>query len=135
MILITIFRHYWKSIFIVVFIQYLSFASPSTFKSIPTFEIPNLDKLVHFLMFAGLTATLIWDFKGYKYSNSNFQFFVLVCILFPIFFGGLIEILQSVYFAPRTGDWYDWLCDMAGVLAAWWVLQWMVPRILRKCLK
>ena len=127
--LINIFRYYWKSIFMVLFIQYLSFASPVTFERIPTPPIPNFDKLVHFLMYAGLTAVLIWDFKKHRKSNSSLQFFVLVCIVFPILFGGIVEILQSAYFAPRTGDWFDWLVDVSGVLCALVWMRLIMPRI------
>src|ERR1035437_1361012 len=133
--LVNIFRYYWKSIFIVVLIQYLSFASPVTFERIPTPPIPNLDKLVHFLMYAGLTAVLILDFNKHRKSNSNLQFFVLVCIVFPILFGGIVEILQSDYFAPRTGDWFDWLAEISGVLCAWCGMLLIRPRILSKSVK
>ena len=133
--LINIFRYYWKSIFIVLFVQYLSFTSPTTFDEMPSLEIPNLDKLVHFLMYAGLTTVLIWDFKKHRKSNSNFQFFVLICIVFPILFGGIVEILQSAYFAPRTGDWFDWLADLSGVLCASLWMRLIRPRILSKSVR
>ncbi|HEY5507907.1 MAG TPA: VanZ family protein [Paludibacter sp.] len=132
--LINIFRHSWKSIFTVLFIQYLSFTSPATFDKMPALEIPNLDKLVHFLMYAGLTTVLIWDFKKRRKSNSNLQFFVLICIFFPILFGGIVEILQSAYFAPRTGDWFDWLADISGVLTAY-IFFLIIPRLLPKRVK
>jgi VanZ family protein len=133
--LINIFRYYWKSIFMVLLIQYLSFASPATFERIPTPQLPDFDKLVHFLMYAGLTVALIWDHKKHRKSNSNLQFFVLICILFPILFGGVVEILQSAYFAPRTGDWLDWLFDIGGVLCACIWMRLIRPRILNKNFK
>jgi hypothetical protein len=37
---------YWKSLLALLIILYLSFASPSTFKDIPTFR--HVDKVVHF---------------------------------------------------------------------------------------
>jgi VanZ family protein len=39
--------------------------------------------------------------------------------LFPIALGGIIEILQEMFFNPRSGEWLDWLTDIAGVLTAW----------------
>jgi len=133
--LINIFRYYWKSIFMVLFIQYLSFAPPATFERIPTPQLPDFDKLVHFLMYAGLTVTLIWDHKKHRKSNSNLQFFVLICIVFPVLLGGVVEILQSAYFAPRTGDWLDWLFDIGGVLCACIWMRLIRPRILNKNVK
>jgi VanZ family protein len=112
-----IFR-YWESIIIVLVILYLSFAPPSTFKGVPSFNFE--DKLVHLLLYGGLTTILMFDFRKYaKNNNTNLLVFVLACLVFPIFLGGTIEILQPLYFAPRTAEWLDWFSDIAGVLAGW----------------
>ena len=95
--------------------MYLSFAPPSTFKSVPTY-FDNEDKLVHLLMYFGLTAVLIFDLKSFsKKTNIKKLTFVWFCLVFPIIFGGLVEILQPMYFAPRTADWLDWSADTIGV--------------------
>lgn len=39
----------------------------------------------------------------------------LSAVLFPIIYGGLIEITQQ-YFPPRQAEWLDWLADIIGVL-------------------
>lgn len=110
-------RLYWKSITVVVCILYLSFAPPSTFKKIPTFD--NEDKIIHFLMYAGLTAVLIYDFRNHTKNNANTFIFVVACLLFPSIFGGLIEILQPTLFAPRTGSIGDFYADILGVFIGW----------------
>lgn len=110
-------QNFWKSIAGIGFILHLSFAPPSEFKGIPTFE--NEDKLVHILMYFGLVSILILDFSSaLKKRNIKSIVFVL-CIIFPIILGGLIEILQPMFFAPRTASWFDWYADIAGVLIAW----------------
>ena len=107
--------NFWKSLIITAGILYLSFAPPSTFNGIPTFE--NEDKLVHLLMYAGLTCTLIFDFwKYYKSITYKTLSFILICLVFPIILGGAIEIIQPTYFAPRTADWFDWFSDILGIL-------------------
>jgi len=106
--------NYWKSIIVVICILYLSFTSPSTFDGIPTFE--NEDKLVHLLMYGGLTGMLIFDFRqSVKKIKEHISSFILSCIVFPILLGGLIEILQPRYFAPRTGSWGDFAFNTIGV--------------------
>ncbi|MEI8085197.1 MAG: VanZ family protein [Paludibacter sp.] len=117
MLIKNLVRLYWKSFFVIVCILYLSFAPPSTFKKIPTFD--NEDKLVHLLMYAGLSAMLIFDFRNHKKENNICSSFVLACLLFPAFLGGLIEILQPRYFAPRTGSWGDFIADILGVFVGW----------------
>ncbi len=115
--LLKIIKYFWKSLLIVSSISYLSFASPSTFKEIPTFE--NEDKLVHLLMYFGLSAVLIFDFRRTGINNRNLLAFVLVCLIFPVVLGGSIELIQENFFHPRTASWFDWIADIAGVLLGW----------------
>jgi len=93
-------------------------------------------------MFFVLTAVLIYEFqkwtngrKDERTKNSHAQFlnndissfrlfahsrnFVLSCLVFPIALGGATEILQEMFFKPRSAEWFDWAADIAGVLAAW----------------
>jgi len=120
MLIINALKNYWKSLIIVAVILHLSFASPSEFKGIPTFE--NEDKLVHFLMYAGLAIALIYDYKGSTLKKSTLIYW-LICIVFPISLGGIVEILQPMYFAPRSASWFDWLADILGVLAGWLTMK------------
>jgi VanZ family protein len=123
--------HYWKSILFVSVILYLSFAPPSTFKGIPTFE--NEDKLVHLFLYFVLTSILIFDFRQFAKNNHLSTItFTLICIVFPIILGGAIEILQPIYFAPRTAEWLDWFSDIAGVLLGWLGMSLITPILAKK---
>ena len=108
---------YWKSIIIIVVIIYLSFAPPSTFKEVPTFEIPNLDKIIHFCVYSVLSFFLNFDFS--KSTSSKKQLFIWICFVFPIILGGLIEIAQQQFFAPRTAEWIDFISNSVGVFTGW----------------
>jgi VanZ family protein len=122
MLIINTLKNYWKSLIIVAVILHLSFASPSEFKQIPTFE--NEDKLIHFLMYAGLAIALIYDYnRASSKTNNSLILYWLVCIFAPIFLGGIVEILQPIYFAPRTASWLDWVADILGVLAGWLIME------------
>ncbi len=110
--------NYWKSIVVIISILYLSFASPSTFSKIPTFE--NEDKLVHMLMYAGLCAILIFDFRlADKNNNTKSKHGYILCLIFPILLGGVVEILQPLYFAPRSASWFDFGANVSGILLSW----------------
>jgi VanZ family protein len=123
-------RTYWKSILIISGILYLSFAPPSTFKGIPSFE--NEDKLVHIIMYGGLTCVLIFDFRQYAKNNPLSSLaFILICILTPVILGGIVEILQPMYFAPRTAEWLDWFSDITGVLLGWLAMKLIVFRVFK----
>ena len=120
--IINFLHSYWGSILIIAGILYLSFTPPSTFQGIPTFNIKHLDKIIHFLLYSGLSLVLIYDFQKNKRSNIVSVSFVTFCILFPIVLGGLVEIMQQQFFAPRTAEWSDWFSDIGGVLAGWLVM-------------
>ena len=122
--------YFWKSILIISIILYLSFAPPSTFNGVPTFE--NEDKLVHLLMYGGLTGILIFDFRRYAKKNAmTIVAFIIICLLFPVFLGGAVEILQPMYFAPRTAEWADWFSDIAGMLIGWTGVRFITPKLSR----
>ncbi len=110
-------RYYWKSILALICICYLSFAGPATFDEVPDFTYK--DKIAHFVLYAGLTFILIIDQRKHKKGNLSYIPFIIWCIIFPVLFGGLVEIFQKYFFFPRTAEWFDWLSDIVGVLASW----------------
>jgi len=120
--------NYWKSLIIISGILYLSFAPPSTFNGVPSFEYE--DKLIHILMYGALTCVLIFDLQLYAKKKSLSKFtFIFICLLIPIFLGGIVEILQPIYFAPRTAEWFDWFSDITGVLIGWLAMQFIILKI------
>ena len=60
----------------------------------------------------------------------------IVALAVPMVYGGVIEILQENFFYPRTGDWWDWLADIAGTVvgcvAAYNVHRWWYGRRVAK---
>lgn len=81
------------------------------------FFIP-MDKIVHFCMYLGLSgATAINYIHGEK-GQVNMITMIVTAFLLPILYGGFIEILQHYFFAPRSGDWFDFLADLLGSLVA-----------------
>ena len=63
------------------------------------------DKLQHALVFALLT------YLGIK---ANPKYVLNVC-LGLVFYGGLLEVLQSQLTQTRTGSYADWLADLVGI--------------------
>lgn len=72
------------------------------------------DKYLHFIAYFGLT--ILWSFAlRVKFNSGVFKFFVPLAI---IFYGIILEGLQSGLTTYRTGDIYDALANAAGVIAA-----------------
>ncbi|MFV0471585.1 MAG: VanZ family protein [Paludibacteraceae bacterium] len=112
--MVNFIQNYWKSIVITGIIFLLSTINFSTTQEIVKFKYS--DKLVHIAMYAALGFTLMYDYANdinFKHKHAHFH---LVILLFPFLFGGIIEIVQQVFFPPRTAEWMDWVADIAGIL-------------------
>ena len=83
--------------------------------------IENGDKWVHWLAFMILTLFLFWDSKAIGVKSWKTW---LLSVLFPVIYGGFIEVLQDKFFYPRIGDWRDWLADCMGVLVG--IIVWLI---------
>lgn len=112
-------RYQWIPTIIALIIFYLCCLIPPS--DVPEVELDlpfGTDKVVHFLMYFGLSGAsalfYIYDNKG----NIRMNKLLIGAFLIPILYGGLIEILQANFFAPRSGDWNDFFADILGSLAA-----------------
>lgn len=105
----TILRGYWKSLLVALIILYGSLLRE------PHFSLPPIDygdKWVHLLVYAMLGSVALWD--SMRYGLKGWRI-VVVALVLPVLYGGAIEIVQELWFYPRTGDWVDWLADSVGV--------------------
>ena len=120
---------YWRSLLVICIIAYGCLLRKPLYMLPP---IENGDKWAHWLVFMVLTLVLLWDSK--KADLQSWRMWVLAMV-FPVVYGGFIEILQELYFYPRTGDWVDWLYDTIGMLIGvtiWWIGQkWYERRVVK----
>jgi len=109
--MITLLKKYWLTILYVLIVLILCFMNPAAFPASP---VKNFDKLVHVLMFLGLSGVVFFDNTNYLRSPISKMRIFLSSLLFPIALGGLIEIMQADLTKTRTGDWYDFFSDQIG---------------------
>lgn len=79
-------------------------------------------------MYLGLAAVLIYEYRQHKKYNKISVSFVLICLILPIFLGGIIELMQEYYFPPRSGNLLDWIANIAGVALGWLGMQFIKPK-------
>jgi VanZ family protein len=104
-------RGYWKSILVGIGILYVSLVRA------PGINLPSLsgdDKWVHLVMYSILGCVLSWD--SWKMQLEGWRLWMITMVI-PIAYGGIIELVQEQWFAPRSGEWMDWGADCIGVLA------------------
>jgi len=70
-------------------------------------------------MYLSLTAILIFDSTRLNLSK---RIQLVLCLVYPILLGGIVEILQPIYFFPRSASWFDWLADTLGSIAGWYIM-------------
>lgn len=84
---------------------------------------PYQDKMQHFVIFFLLTLT------GWPVFAKAMPRLVIGLIVY----GGLIEVLQSVFTTTRMGDGVDWAADTLGVLAFFYVARALMARVMKAC--
>jgi VanZ family protein len=100
------------SISVALIILYLSLASAETFNKIPVFHFRDMDKVVHFGMYATLMGAIL--FENRKRIETNGRLALIACI--PFIFGAMLELMQSWLTTSRSGSIYDQLANSFGIL-------------------
>lgn len=124
----NLFHRYPVSLLVVSVIIYLSL-----FKSqgANLYEIPNIDKLAHFCMYAGFCSVIWFEYlrthRIIVYKNILYGAFVA-----PIIFSGIMELFQSFLTKTRTGDWFDFLFNVLGVISAWIFSMYVIRPFINK---
>ncbi len=87
---------------------------PST--DVPDLEVPFLDKIGHVSLFSFLV--LIWMTYSWVASEGvRSRIFQVGSLAF--FYGIVIEILQELFFQPRTADIWDVVANSVGIVLGW----------------
>jgi len=102
-------------------------ASSHTFDKVPIINIPNIDKVVHFGMYFGLMSVIILENR----KTVKGPYSLLVIALIALFYGILIEFMQSAFTLTRTGSFYDALADFAGIIVSVILWLWLKPLVNR----
>ena len=111
------------TILVALIILYLSLANSQTFEKIPLVDIPDFDKVVHLGMYFVLMSVIIFENRKTLIKTSR----LFLTGLIPLFYGILMEILQSTITLTRSGSFFDALADAAGVLFSVLLWIWIRP--------
>ena len=123
-----VFRIYGMSIVLSLVILYLSILR--SVPEIPEIQFLGADKLAHALMYFALSAVVCYELYRQRYDFSDRKM-RLWGLIYPIAYGGLIELLQEYCFPPRTGDWFDWLADAVDAVTAYFLAKKLLPKYVK----
>lgn len=102
------------SICVALLILFLSLASSENFDKIHVIKIPGMDKVAHFGMYFFFISVIL--FENRKRLVKHYSFFLVALI--PFFYGILMEFLQFWLTSTRSGNIFDELFNLLGILAA-----------------
>ena len=125
-------KKYWLSILFIGIIFFLCFMNTS---SLPKSPMKNFDKIVHILLYLGLTGVIFFDNTSYLRFPITRKRIFFGSVLFPIALGGIIEIMQADLTAYRSGDWFDFLSDAVGAFIGWGIALLINRYFLRRKIK
>jgi len=114
------------SIILALVIMYLSLSPSDAYENISLFDIPFLDKIVHFCMYFLFMLTIVFENRKTLKSISQ----LLLISLIPLCYGIFMEILQSLLTVSRTGSLYDVFFNSAGILFS--LIFWILLKSLNK---
>lgn len=103
-------------------ILYLSLATPQTIVKSGLFDIPHLDKFIHFGLYFFLMGTMILE---HRHSLTDTRKLLLIALI-PFLFGIIVEFMQSEFTNNRKGEIMDMIADTGGVAAA--IFLWLFLR-------
>jgi len=87
-------------------ILYLSLSGAETYDRITIFSFPGVDYIVHFLMYFVFMSVIVFE---HRKGINKIRFI-------PLFYGALMELLQSWLTVSRTGSLADLFFNLAGIV-------------------
>jgi len=112
------------SISVGLLILVLSLASADQFQKIDTVNFQGIDKVVHFAMYFVFMLVILVEHRN-RIKNISGAFYIS---LIPLFFGALMEVLQSLITSSRSGSIFDLLFNLTGILFSILVFRVLIIR-------
>ena len=120
---LKIIAQYWKTIAWVLIIFFLSTLSVPKIPGAKLFDIPHFDKFVHFSLYAILVTLWLIDYFKIKQTFSvSVLWIIVIC---SILYGSIMEIVQKVIVQDRSGDIFDALANIIGILTAFLLFRYL----------
>ncbi len=95
---------------------FVTFSSLYSFSGVdtPSFNIPHLDKAVHFMFYFVACILGIFFLRERSNGKINLTKTLVTMVFATVVFGILIEVVQHNYMVKRMGDVYDALANSTG---------------------
>jgi VanZ family protein len=96
------------------------------------FMVNLRDTIGHFGAYVCLAGLMVLE--THKFNLSKLKK-VLACILTPILFSGIVELLQEYCTYTRAAEWSDMLCNSCGTLVGFFFATLLLKYLPKRFLK
>lgn len=112
-VVMSLLNKYKLSMFAVALLLYLSFTNAQEFDDSALLMFKHADKVIHFLMYFGVSAAMYADFSWLQRKKAT-----IIAISTTTLLAILTELGQTYFTETRSGDIFDFLCNIAGGISA-----------------
>ena len=111
---------YKLSLFAVLLLLYLSFNNARDYDDMSFLIFKHADKVIHFLMYFGVGSAIYTDYCWLLRKKATIISVISVAVLAIV-----TELGQTYLTETRSGDIFDFLCNIAGGITAMAVAPWI----------
>ena len=123
---------FWKPIIFALIIFIGSISSSSELNKIPFLSIPNIDKIIHFMLYFILTVLL---FSSMYKTNSNLVSSKKIIALICVFgYGLFLELMQFVVTLDRSAEYLDFISNCLGAICGFFLFPFILKLKISKWL-
>ncbi len=123
---IKIILKYWKSLIILLLIFILCAIHGDDVEKVKFIEIPYFDKIIHFGMYFSMAFVFMRDFT--KNSEKPLRWKIILVTIICFLTGLIVEILQELIFASRSGSFYDMIANIFGTITGIYFFFFLLKR-------
>lgn len=97
-------------------------------------KVPNMDKIVHFCMYFGLSIIALFDLYYASYSAQKHKRYAIYVFIFACITGGIFELVQFYLVPDRAGEILDMVANVLGAFTGTLLGYFILPKIIY-CIK
>lgn len=105
---------YWKPILIALIICYGSLTSNSNLNKVNFLAFKNIDKFIHFLMYAALSLLFFIALRKNSHFKRKEQ--IIITLMLVISYGLIMEVFQFYFTNDRSAELMDAFANILGSL-------------------
>ncbi|OFX19933.1 MAG: hypothetical protein A2041_01840 [Bacteroidetes bacterium GWA2_31_9b] len=123
---------FWKPIIFALIIFIGSISSSSELNKIPFLSIPNIDKIIHFMLYFILTVLLFSSmYKTNSTLVSSKKIIALICVFG---YGLFLELMQFVVTLDRSAEYLDFISNCLGAICGFFLFPFILKLKISKWL-